>query len=204
MSGSNNSLHDFLLEDQESVTTGSSQPASLCHQGLLFHFFPNKDVCFPRKSNLSSSYTSSQQKLPKQQSSTSNRHSHPLKTISGVQLGAAQQGKENGKSRGCIVVINTSQSTEGICVWACSEAYVDPAVAFRSYSTPACIHNSLLDWNSSSHSQRLVGVVATVPLMLCREESGITRKEGWSQFPEQMMPGCVMGLQHGGVIQGRA
>lgn len=28
------------------------------------------------------------------------------------------------------MVINTSRSTEGICVWAYSAAYVDPAASF--------------------------------------------------------------------------
>lgn len=56
------------------------------------------------------------------------------------------------------MVINTSQNTEGIHVWACSAAYVDPAASLRGQFSPDAdwqIHNSLIDWNTGPQPETL-------------------------------------------------
>lgn len=87
------------------------------------------------------------------------------------------------------MVINTSQNTEGIHVWACSAAYVDPAASLRGQFSPDAdwqIHNSLVEWSTSSHSQKLLRMAA--PGQPCFIEDIGSEKRDDAKFPNG---GCL-------------
>lgn len=99
-----------------------------------FIFSPNKEVYFGFQiQSFFPSYTSSRRKSPNNivlQTGTDILS----KTAAESSLGLPSK---RGKRGGHIMVINTSQNTEGIHVWACSGAYVDPAASLRNESAQA-------------------------------------------------------------------
>lgn len=77
------------------------------------------------------------------------------------------------------MVANTSQNTEGIHVWACGAAYVDPAASFRSRFSAGGhwhIHNSLTDWNSYFHRQKLLRMAAPGQPCFVEERHNLKRR----------------------------
>lgn len=132
--------------------------ASKSNLSLLLHLLPGEDPQIA-KQHLKQPLTSSE------------NHGH------GTAWGfPAKDGRRDGR----IMVINTSKITEGIHVWACSAAYVDPAASFRGWFNPAAdlhIHNSLIDRDSFSHSQKLLKMEATGQSGFVQEISIFERRD---------------------------
>lgn len=125
---------DFEVEDQEHITTGRKQCACVCNQVWLFHISPNKEVYFGFQ--IQSFFPPT---LPPHGKSPNNIVLQTGTDILSKPAAESSLGlpSKRGKRGGHIMVINTSQNTEGIHVWACSAAYVDPAASLRSDSAQA-------------------------------------------------------------------
>lgn len=100
----------------------------------FFFFYPNKEVYFGFQIQSFSPPT-----LPPHGKSPNNivlQTGTDILSKPAAESSLGLPGKQ-GKRGGHIMVINTSQNTEGIHVWACSAAYVDPAASLRSESAQA-------------------------------------------------------------------
>lgn len=101
---------------------------------FFFFFYPNKEVYFGFQIQSFSPPT-----LPPHGKSPNNivlQTGTDILSKPAAESSLGLPGKR-GKRGGHIMVINTSQNTEGIHVWACSAAYVDPAASLRSESAQA-------------------------------------------------------------------
>lgn len=118
------------LEDEAPVTAGIKRCTSACRQGLLF--LPQIRSCFVIQIYF---FCLLPHILPVENPQIATQHFKQTPTPSEKPSAGPARGFPSLKKRGGgpILVINTSRSAEGIRVWACSAAYVDPAASFRGW-----------------------------------------------------------------------
>lgn len=102
---------------------------------------------------------------------------------------------------GPIMVINTSRGAEGIRVWACSAAYVDPAASVGGWFSSSAACRSVIPLTEQRCSSGSHKLFKNGSSMFCRKKCVIW-KEGWClPFSPKEEPGWACRMVKGSKVE---